>query len=866
MATKTLKTRIQLKYDTYTNWNTNNPVLLKGEWAATVIPTTAQDGSSSTPVVMLKVGDGVADSQGNITGTHFRDLPWASALASDVYSWAKKENPDYNDLINTPNATIKFTRGEYVLGSFTLDQTSPDTVEIPVGDVDTNTQYQLVLNDHTLKLQSRELTDGSWGKWGDVKDQSFTLPDNNTTYTFAEGDLDGTFTVTPKGGSTQRVKIKNVATTSGAVFTGPVTVLTPTADMNPATKQYVDSAIKGVSQFNYQVATTLPTASADTMGTIYLVAHTHNTEPEVIVGTNDTYDEYLTIQKGSEYSWEKIGNTDIDLSGYYNSILQTGSGVVTDVSEGASGQIMVTRTSLTAVDPTASGTATDFIATVSQAANGKITATKKSVATMTGATSSTAGTKGLVPAPASRDQTKFLRGDGTWAAVDKANQLALSRSIDGVEFDGSESITHYGECDTAAGTAEKTIICSWFQLVTGARIAVKFKNSNSASNPTLNVHGTGAKPIYYRGAAISASYLAENRTYEFIYNGTQYDLVGDINTAHNHLAGVGLTGSGSSGTGSGTYTYKAKLKSETANSKDSSATSAADANRLYPVEVDKSGYLAVTVPWNVGTDTKNTAGAENTSNKIYLIGATSQAANPQTYSHDTAYVGTDGCLYSNNKKVATLGDNNSFTGLNTFKKTDGNTDYLIKLDNSSTTPNIVLGSAPAGSTSPTVYTKYGEDSISKVSASGQLNFAFPAKSGTLATTSDLDNYVNRTETQSIAGNKTFTGMTTFSNPVTCQAGVIAANGTNTLDNAGLSYNSITRYTNNNGYKLTIPLKNGTIATLEDITGSGYVTTVTTTEGGGLKVDTTTKTKPKIDIDDSVTFILDCGNSTIAASA
>lgn len=55
------------------------------------------------------------------------------------------------------------------------------------------------------------------------------------------------------------------------------------------------------------------------------------------------------------------------------------------------------------------------------------------------------------------------------------------------------------------------------------------------------------------------------------------------------------------------------------------------------------------------TDTKNTAGSTNTSSKIFLIGATSQAANPQTYSRDTAYVGTDGCLYSNNTKVSVEG-------------------------------------------------------------------------------------------------------------------------------------------------------------------------------------------------------------------
>ena len=55
------------------------------------------------------------------------------------------------------------------------------------------------------------------------------------------------------------------------------------------------------------------------------------------------------------------------------------------------------------------------------------------------------------------------------------------------------------------------------------------------------------------------------------------------------------------------------------------------------------------VPTN--TDTKNTAGSTDTSSKIFLVGATSQTANAQTYSHDTVYVGTDGCLYSNGHRV-----------------------------------------------------------------------------------------------------------------------------------------------------------------------------------------------------------------------
>ena len=71
--------------------------------------------------------------------------------------------------------------------------------------------------------------------------------------------------------------------------------------------------------------------------------------------------------------------------------------------------------------------------------------------------------------------------------------------------------------------------------------------------------------------------------------------------------------------------------------------------------------LSGTIPTSCYTDTKNTAGSTDTSSKIFLIGATSQAANPQTYSQDTAYVGTDGHLYSNSKQVVNLSDTQALT-------------------------------------------------------------------------------------------------------------------------------------------------------------------------------------------------------------
>ena len=51
------------------------------------------------------------------------------------------------------------------------------------------------------------------------------------------------------------------------------------------------------------------------------------------------------------------------------------------------------------------------------------------------------------------------------------------------------------------------------------------------------------------------------------------------------------------------------------------------------------------------TDTKNTAGSTDTSSKIFLVGATSQAANPQTYSDNQVYA-TNGQLNGNSVRIA----------------------------------------------------------------------------------------------------------------------------------------------------------------------------------------------------------------------
>lgn len=79
--------------------------------------------------------------------------------------------------------------------------------------------------------------------------------------------------------------------------------------------------------------------------------------------------------------------------------------------------------------------------------------------------------------------------------------------------------------------------------------------------------------------------------------------------------GVGLTG----GTITGSGTIKAKLRSETALTRDSVAA-VETADRVYPVVPDKSGYLAVTVPWTTGDSSNAVTGVKGNAETTYRTG------------------------------------------------------------------------------------------------------------------------------------------------------------------------------------------------------------------------------------------------------
>lgn len=136
----------------------------------------------------------------------------------------------------------------------------------------------------------------------------------------------------------------------------------------------------------------------------------------------------------------------------------------------------------------------------------------------------------------------------------------------------SQATVNYGTCDTNSGKGDKTVTVTGFVLEIGARVTVKFSQSNTAKNPTLNVHNgsayTGAKAIMYRGTSSvsgSSNYYRwqAGDIVDFIYDGTNWVMVGWQTYAYH----------AESATSASTSTYATYLRYSTTNLLTASDTS-----------------------------------------------------------------------------------------------------------------------------------------------------------------------------------------------------------------------------------------------------------------------------------------------------
>lgn len=402
---KTINTRLKLKYDTLANWTTvaNTFIPLRGEMCVVEVPSDDTSGTATNPpTIIFKVGDGT---------TKFANLPWCSGYAADVYSWAKKSESDFIAWAKTQitpdgaitaaslsgsgtnTVTLSTTKGGttstssvtvnnvgYATNAGTANSATKATQDasgntittyylpkanatskgsatnpvyfdasgvaqpttfqlnasVPSGAVFTDTKNTAGSTNSTSKLYLIGATEQGANPQtysnSAVYVNVYTLHASSLELSKSNSDTRLVYNLTPGVGLsnvvgssvyTLQIPQKNgiFAVTSditkSAVGLGDVVNAgrdsTPTANSSNyvtsgGVKTYVDNAVSTMSKLRYQVVDSLPTASASTMGIIYLVADTH--------GTGDNYDEYITIQSGTTYSWEKIGNTDVDLSGY----------------------------------------------------------------------------------------------------------------------------------------------------------------------------------------------------------------------------------------------------------------------------------------------------------------------------------------------------------------------------------------------------------------------------------------------------------------------------------------------------------------------------------------------------------------------
>ena len=150
---------------------------------------------------------------------------------------------------------------------------------------------------------------------------------------------------------------------------------------------------------------------------------------------------------------------------------------------------------------------------------------------------------------------------------------------------------HYGICSTAAATVAKTVDIDGFKLDTGSWIAIKFTvtNTGAAGSLTLNVNNTGAYSIKYRNGNLDdKGYLAANRIYLFLFDGTYWQIVGDIDAGHPVIVKSTDTTSTASPAHGGTFTVVDSITRE--------------ANG----HVTKINTKTVTLPADSNTDTKVT--------------------------------------------------------------------------------------------------------------------------------------------------------------------------------------------------------------------------------------------------------------------
>lgn len=211
-------------------------------------------------------------------------------------------------------------------------------------------------------------------------------------------------------------------------------------------------------------------------------------------------------------------------------------------------------------------------------------------------------------------------------SVASAAKLTSVVNTEGIKFDGSAAVSHYAICSTVNTTAAKVATISPtttnFELAVGTRVFVNFTNAISVSGATLNVNSTGAKQITYRGVDLETGKVKANSTHEFVYNGTEWELVGDIdtNTVYQPLSQT----EANTGTATSDRTITAKVLNDTILAKSIPYAECSTAGATAAKEVSVSNFtLKAGSKVIVKFNNTNTAAVANLTLNVNSTGAKS---------------------------------------------------------------------------------------------------------------------------------------------------------------------------------------------------------------------------------------------------
>lgn len=255
----------------------------------------------------------------------------------------------------------------------------------------------------------------------------------------------------------------------------------------------VNNLIAGITTITYEIVQTLPTASATTYFNdskkVYMLRNSAST------GT-DFYEEYITLRSGSAgsytYSWELIGTTQIDLSGYVPTSRKVNNKALTaDITLTASdvGAVPTTRT------VNSKALSSDITLTASDVSAVPTTRTVNSKALSSDITLS-ASDVGAVPTTRTVN-SKALSADITLSASDVGAEPTISTKGSAFNRDFEDTDANIQMNGTGdAGTSNKVARADHVHPSDTTRVPTSRKVNNKAlsSDITLDAGDVGAVP------------------------------------------------------------------------------------------------------------------------------------------------------------------------------------------------------------------------------------------------------------------------------------------------------------------------------------------------------------------------------------